>query len=124
MDLVRHFSSARNTVGIRAGRILFRAGDPGTVMYVLLEGSAAVVIGDEVVEIAGPGAVLGEMALLDEGARSASVLARRDCTLVPIPREQFDLLIAETPAFARHVMRSMAERLRRMNEKRGLKAAA
>ena len=124
MDLVRHFRSARNTVTIRAGRIIFRSGDPGTVMYVLLEGSAAVLVGDDVVEIAGPGAVLGEMALLDEGPRSASVLARRDCTLVPIPREQFDLLIAETPAFARQVMQSMAERLRRMNEKRELLAAA
>lgn len=124
MDLVRHFRSARNTVTVRAGRILFRSGDPGTVMYVLVEGSAAVLVGEEVVEIAGPGAVLGEMALLDEGPRSASVLARRDCTLVPIPREQFDLLIAETPAFARQVMKSMADRLRRMNERRALKRAA
>ena len=124
MDLVRHFRSARNTVSVPAGRILFKSGDPGTVMYVLLEGSAAVLVGDDVVEIAGPGAVLGEMALLDEGPRSASVLARRDCTLVPIPREQFDLLIAETPAFARQVMKSMADRLRRMNERQALQHAA
>jgi len=118
MDLATHFRNARNAVSVSAGRLIFRSGDPGSVMYVLLEGSAAVLVGDEVVELAGPGAILGEMALLDEGKRSASVLARRDCRLVPVPREQFDLLIAETPAFARHVMRTMGERLRRMNERR------
>lgn len=117
MDLVQHFRNARNSIVVSAGRSIFRAGEPGTVMYVLLEGSASVILGNEVVEIAAPGAILGEMALLDDAVRSATVLARSDCRLVPIPRAQFDLLVSEAPAFARRVMKTMADRLRRMNER-------
>lgn len=115
LDLVAHFRHARNAVTVRAGETIFRAGEPGTVMYVLLAGSAAVLVGRELVEIALPGAVLGEMALVDEPARSATVVARHDCRLVPIACAQFDLLLMEAPAFAREVMRSMAARLRKMN---------
>ena len=115
LDLVAHFRHARNAVAVRAGKTIFRAGERGTTMYILMEGSAAVLVGGELVEIALPGAVLGEMALLDEAVRSATVVARHDCRLVPVPREQFDLLLMEAPAFAREVMRSMAARLRRMN---------
>jgi len=117
MDLVQHFSNARNTVSCRAGQVIFHAGERGSVMYVLLKGLASVIVDDETVEMAAPGAVLGEMALLGNGRRSATVIARRDCVLVPIPREQFDILIKETPLFARHVMKVMADRLRRMNER-------
>jgi CRP-like cAMP-binding protein len=114
-DLVAHFRHARNAVTVRAGKAIFHAGERGTTMYILMEGSAAVLVGGELVDIALPGAVLGEMALLDEPVRSASVVARHDCSLVPVPREHFDLLLMEAPAFAREVMRSMAVRLRRMN---------
>jgi CRP/FNR family transcriptional regulator, cyclic AMP receptor protein len=119
MDLVGHFSNARNSIVIPAGQTIFRAGERGTVMYVLLEGSASVLVGGDVVEIAGPGAVLGEMAVVDEAPRSATVLARGDCRLVPVPQAQFDLLIAEAPAFARAVMHALATRLRRMNSRLG-----
>ena len=117
MDLVQHFGNARNSILVPAGGPIFRAGERGTVMYVLLEGSASILLGNELVEIAAPGSLLGEMALLDERARSATVLARSTCRLVPIGREQFDLLIAETPAFAREVMKVLADRLRRMNDR-------
>ncbi len=115
LDLVAHFRAARNAVTVRAGKAIFRAGEHGTTMYILMEGSAAVLVGRELVDIARPGAVLGEMALLGEPTRSATVVARHDCRLVPVPREHFDLLLVEAPAFAREVMRSMAERLRKMN---------
>ena len=117
MNLVEHFKNARNAVSVPAGRMIFRAGERGTVMYVLMSGSAGVVVGQELVEIARPGAILGEMALLDGTVRSATVVARGDCQLVPVPREQFALLITEEPQFAHEVMKSMARRLRSMNER-------
>src|SRR5262245_59553849 len=66
---------------VPAGRMLMRYGDPGDSMFVVCSGTAEVFIdnatGDRfVLEVAGPGAVLGEVALLHGGARSASVLAR------------------------------------------------
>ena len=117
MDLVAHFQGARNLVVMQAGLVLFSEGEPGTSMYVLMEGSAAVCVGGEVIEIAKPGALLGEMALVDSSLRSATVITRSGCRVISIDRSQFDLLVREFPEFARHVMTVMADRLRRMNER-------
>jgi len=116
MDLLAYFSSARNAVTLPAGAVLFAEGDPGTYMYVLLEGEADICIGDEVVENAVPPALLGEMALVDATTRSATVVLRSASRLITIDPRQFDLLVRESPEFARQVMTVMAKRLRVMNE--------
>jgi CRP-like cAMP-binding protein len=116
MDLIAHFGSARNAVSMPAGAVLFAEGDPGTHMYVLIEGEADICIGDEVVENAVPPALLGEMALIDSGVRSATVVLRAASRLVPIDSRQFDFLVRESPEFARQVMKVMAKRLRISNE--------
>ncbi len=116
MDLLAHFRSARDTVNLPAGAVLFAEGDPGTNMYVLLEGAADICVGDEIVESALPPALIGEMALVDSTARSATVVLRSACRLISIERSQFDLLVRESPEFARQVMTVMANRLRVMNE--------
>jgi CRP-like cAMP-binding protein len=117
MNLIAHFKNARNAVRVPAGHTIFQQGQRGTVMYVLLDGVAEILVGGRPVELAQDGALLGEMALVDDEPRSATVVARTACKLVPIPQAQFDLLARETPEFARCVMMSMAERLRRMNQR-------
>ena len=117
MDVIAHFKRARNVVSVPAGLVLFREGEPGTEMYVLLEGLAEVSIGGEVVEVAKPGALLGEMALVSSSVRSATVVTRTGCRLISIDSSRFDVLVRESPEFARHVMTVMADRLRRMNER-------
>jgi CRP/FNR family transcriptional regulator, cyclic AMP receptor protein len=117
VDLIAHFREARNLVSIQAGVPLFNEGEPGKTMYVLMDGSAAVIAAGQVIEIATPGALLGEMALVDSSTRSATVMARSDCRLLSINNAQFDLLVRESPEFARHVMMVMAGRLRRMNQR-------
>ena len=117
INVLEHFQNARHVVSIPAGQAIFHEGERGTVMYVLLEGMVDVSIGGLMVELAQPGTLLGEMALVDGTERSATAIARSDCRLVSIDARQFDLLVQETPAFARHVMRVIAERLRRMNER-------
>jgi CRP/FNR family transcriptional regulator, cyclic AMP receptor protein len=74
-------------------------------------------VGGEVIEVAAPGALLGEMALVNSSVRSATVITRSDCRVISINRSQFDALVRESPEFARHVMTVMADRLRHMNEK-------
>jgi CRP-like cAMP-binding protein len=96
---------------------LFNEGEPGNTMYVLMEGSMAVVVAGHAIEVAGPGTLIGEMALVDSSARSATAVARTNCHLLPINQAQFDLLVRESPEFARHVMMVMAGRLRRMNQR-------
>jgi len=117
MDLVAHFHEARSVVSVPSGLVLFRQGEPGTNMYVLMEGQAEVYVGDEVVEVAKAGALLGEMAMVNMTVRSATVITRTDCRLVSIEMPQFDMLIRESPEFARHVMTVIADRLRHVNER-------
>jgi CRP/FNR family cyclic AMP-dependent transcriptional regulator len=116
MDVISHFKGAR-TQSVPAGLILFNEGEPGKDMYVLIKGTAEVSIGGDVVEVAEPGALLGEMALVNSALRSATVVTRTDCQVVSIDVRQFDMLVRESPEFARHVMTVMAERLRRMNDR-------
>ncbi len=116
MNLVYHFLHARNTQTLEPGTVLFREGDPVGPMYVVLEGSARVLVAGHVVEMAGPGTLLGEIALIDDLPRTATVVAIAPCRVLPIGRPEFDLLVREKPEFARHVMKVLVQRLRRMNE--------
>ena len=52
-------------------------------MYVVLEDSAEITVEVKTLEMAGPGALVGEMALIDASARSATALAKEDCKLAP-----------------------------------------
>ncbi len=117
MDVIAYFKAARNILTLPRGAVVFREGDPGKDMYVLLQGTVEVSVGGEVVELAFPGALLGEMALVDSSARSATAKTRTDCRFVLVDARQFDLLVRESPEFARHVMKTTADRLRRMNER-------
>lgn len=117
MDLVKYFQGARNVITLEPGHVLFSEGEPGATMYVLVSGSASVSLGNDVLEVAKPGALLGEMALVDASARSATVIAGSSCRVISIDRTQFNVLVRESPDFAVHVMTVMANRLRRMNER-------
>jgi CRP-like cAMP-binding protein len=120
LDLVDLFRDDTGLKSIAAGQPAFLAGEAGRMMFVLIEGEADVIVGGEVVEAAGRGAIFGEMALIDSAPRSATVIARTDCRLLPIDIERFNALIQKTPDFARHVMKVMADRLRSMNSRNTL----
>src|SRR5947207_3424258 len=113
MNVVEHFRNARNAVSVPSGHVLFREREAGNVMYVLMDGNAHVIVHGTIVETAKPGALLGEMSLVDSAERSATVVTQTRCRLIAIEAKEFDLLIRETPAFARYVMKVMSSRLRR-----------
>ena len=98
---------------------MFKAGDPADEMFVLIEGSADVVVDGTVVEASGPGAMIGEMALIEAAPRTATVIARTDCKFARISHKRFDFLVRQTPFFSLQVMKVMAERLRGMNRRLG-----
>lgn len=102
-------------VVVAAGTVIFEAGQPGDVMYVVIEGELDVVDGDRVLDTVGEGGIVGEMALIDKQPRSATAIARTDCRLAPVNERRFVFLVHQTPYFALEVMRVMADRLRRTN---------
>jgi len=111
------FHNERESEAFAAGQVVFAKGDPGNAMYVVLEGEVELLIGSDVVETLGPGEPFGEMALIDRAPRIATVVAKTDCRLLAIPEKRFLFLVQQTPYFALHIMRIMAERLRKMNER-------
>jgi len=102
-------------VSFLAGETIFREGDAGGVMYVVHDGEVELRVRDQIVEILGPGGVLGEMALIEHAPRIATARAKTDCALVPISEKRFGFMVQQTPHFALQIMKVMAERLRRMD---------
>jgi CRP-like cAMP-binding protein len=111
-DLFRQDSDA---VKFAPGDVLFREGDKRDFMYVLLEGEVEIRLGEYVVETAMPGALIGEMALIDESPRAANAVAKTACRLATVDRRRFLFLVQQHPQFATHVMKELADRLRHMN---------
>jgi CRP/FNR family transcriptional regulator, cyclic AMP receptor protein len=115
MNPAELFGQESNTVQLASGDFLFREGEKGDKMYVLLDGEIEIFVGDFMLETAGPGALLGEMALIDDGPRTANAVATNPSRLVEIDRRRFHFLVQQTPHFATHVMKTLANRLRHMN---------
>jgi CRP/FNR family cyclic AMP-dependent transcriptional regulator len=109
------FRQDANALSLEPGEFLFRKGESGDKMYVLLEGNVEIALGDLVLETAGPGALVGKMALIDDSPRTASVMAKTACRFAQIDQRRFHFLVQQTPYFATHVMKTLADRLRRMN---------
>ena len=110
LELFRNSTEARP---YRAGEAIFRVGDVGDNMYVVVEGKVSIAANGKELELLGPGGVFGEIALIDNGPRSADALAVTDCRVVPIDESWFKFLVQQTPFFSLQIMRVMADRLRR-----------
>ena len=109
------FALEENPVVLAAGETLFRAGDAGDCMFVVLEGSLNVLVSATVVEKSTRGAILGEMALVDNSPRGATVVAAENCKLARVDQRRFQRLIQLNPFFATHVMKELVDRIRSMN---------
>ncbi len=103
-------------MSFNAGEFIFQKDEEGHVMYMVVKGEVEILIHHKVVEKVLPGGVIGEMALLDMGPRSATAIAKTDCLLLAIDRNRFQLQVKKSPSFSLQVMRIMAERLRRLDQ--------
>ena len=111
MDLLEVFKDSEHLVSYPAGHIILREGEPGDHMYVVMKGELSVQIKGKTIATAGPGDIVGEMALINVQKRSATVVAETDCMLADIDRSSFDSLLKYVPDFTLHVMNVLAGRL-------------
>ncbi len=98
---------------VLAGEWLIREGDDAEDLYVVLRGRLRAVAGADgrTLRVLGPGAAIGELALLTGSARSASVQAVRDSTLLQLGRGRFVELMERDSGFAAAVARELAAQL-------------
>lgn len=99
-----------------AGEKLFLAEDPANLMYVIRTGRVDVITYGTVLENVHPGGMVGEMALIDDGDRSAAAMAVEPTEAVAIDKSLFLQLVQSDPEFSLSVMRVLAARIRRMND--------
>ncbi len=102
----------------RPAQIIFEEGGIGDKMYIVQDGTVAIEKqrGDTAVHLAtlSKGEVFGEMALVEEQTRSATVVAgKKSATLVEVDSSLFVYLVSQQPVFALVVLKSMSKRLRK-----------
>jgi CRP/FNR family cyclic AMP-dependent transcriptional regulator len=106
------------------GSIIMAAGDPTDSLYIILSGRFKVMMSDAdgkevILSILAPGEFFGEMGLIDDAPRSASVVAIEPCELLVITRRDFKKCMTENAEMAMGVMKGLVRRLREADRKIG-----
>lgn len=114
-DLLDRLCLGVTQVDVGPGDVVLAEGDPADAMYVVVAGELQVTKSSEgrqvVVSVVGPGEVQGELALLDETPRTATVTALTEARLIEVPAAAFRRLLNE-PSFAFSILKTVMRRLR------------
>jgi len=113
-------AAAGSPLALETGQLLCQAGDPGDAAYIVLDGEVEVLVrseGGKPVRLSShrAGALIGEMAALDGGARSADMAAATRCRLWRLPRQALLDAFAAEPTAAVALVAELSRRLRAAN---------
>ncbi|MCO4744669.1 MAG: cyclic nucleotide-binding domain-containing protein [Proteobacteria bacterium] len=104
---LREIASSTTPRRFHKGQSLFREGDPGTELFLLISGTVDIERGGSRIVTLQPGSNFGEMAMLDEPTRSAGAIAAEDCELLVISREAFFAMLRSNPMLAVKILWNM-----------------
>lgn len=110
-DLSRILENSKETTHL-AGETVVTEGHEGAGFHMVLSGTAAVIRGGRKVDTIGPGEYFGEMALIDGGRRTATVLAETDLVTLYLAQWGFKPLVKDSPQMAWKIVVNLTERLR------------
>ncbi|MEI8092657.1 MAG: cyclic nucleotide-binding domain-containing protein [Spirochaetales bacterium] len=111
----------KSLLAFQAGDVIFREGEPGENMYIVLDGEVEILKqagggSSKVLATVGKGAFFGEMALIEDRPRSASAVATTEGRLLVMSDALLDSYIVTNPEFAAKMIRNLAQRLRGANK--------
>lgn len=112
---LKRLSRLGSRVYVAAGRTLTKAGAGGAGVLIVLEGAAICQVHGMEVARFGPGDFFGEVATLDGGPRTATVVAKTDMEVLVLSRIEFETLVRSSPEVAHRILKAMAQRLRHAN---------
>ena len=103
-------------------RVVLQAGDPTDSLYIVISGRTKVQMADDegkevILAVLGPGDFFGEMGLIDDEPRAASVLTTEPCEFVVITKDDFNALLKNNFEIAMVIMRGLVKRLREADRK-------
>jgi cAMP-dependent protein kinase regulator len=107
-DELEHFERIVDRAKFAAGDVLIREGEPGQAFLILIAGEAEVSHGGESLRRLHPGDHAGEMALLDDSAASATVVARSDIEALVLYQRDFHNLLETLPSLGRRILATLA----------------
>jgi len=96
----------------KAGDVLTLEGEPGDAFYVIVDGTVRVEHGDRTVRSMTAGGFLGEIALVEHSARTATATCVTDCRLLEIRRHEFERLLETLPEVRSRIGSAIARRAR------------
>ncbi len=123
-EQLRTLTSVFTRRSVPRSAMIMAAGDPTDSLYIVLSGRLKVMMSDEdgkevILNILGPGEFFGEMGLIDDSPRSASVVAVEPCELLAISKRDFKKCLAENFEMTMALLRGLVRRLRDADRKIG-----
>ena len=94
------FRNAANSRLVPSGATISQEGDPGHSMFAIKRGRVAIMVGGNTVDTLSEEELFGEMALLEQATRAATVVTLEETELVEIDEAQFFILVRQNPPFA------------------------
>ena len=112
LQTVQIFQKNCQPYTVKAGEVIFKQGEPGDVMYGIIEGEVQFAVNGKIAESLKAGDVFGEGAIIHSNhQRRSTATAKTDCKLAMLDQERFMFAVQQTPMFALEVMRSYSDRL-------------
>jgi CRP/FNR family transcriptional regulator, cyclic AMP receptor protein len=112
---LRDIAKATVELTLDEGKEFVTQGDVGREAFVIVEGSADVSRGGNTIATLGPGDCVGELALLDHGPRTATVVATSPLTVLVLGPREFSGLLDEVPTLNHKILSSLASRIRELD---------
>ena len=116
-DLLSQISQISKAKNYENGEIIFKEGDAGDSMFIVLNGEISIKKGDKLLAKLERGASLGEMALLDHETRSADAMAEKDSVLLKINQDVFYELMESNADIMKQIIKLLTSRIREANTK-------
>jgi CRP-like cAMP-binding protein len=101
-------------IDVPAGRVLMREGQTGQEFFVVISGSVLIERGGHALRSLGPGDFLGEIALVDDGPRTATATTEMSSKLLVLAHREFHSLMDQFPSVRKAVMQALAMRVRKL----------
>jgi CRP/FNR family cyclic AMP-dependent transcriptional regulator len=114
---LRTIAKASTEATFEPGRVLTDQGGAGREAFVILNGTAAVKRSNRKIATLGPGDCVGELALLDRGPRTATVVTETPVRALVLGNREFNALLDEVPGLSHKLLAALATRVRELDSK-------
>jgi CRP/FNR family cyclic AMP-dependent transcriptional regulator len=112
---LRDIAKATVELTLDEGKEFVTQGDVGREAFIIVEGSADVSRSGQKIATLGPGDCVGELALLDHGPRTATVVANGPMTVLVLGPREFSGLLDEVPTLNHKILAALASRVRELD---------